>query len=304
MKKIPFMAMSKRFFTISAILIVLIIAATFIMGVQLDIQFKGGAIITYSYEGAMDKDAFANLAQDLTATTISIQESTDVATQRQTMVLSLPGSTSLTSEQMLDLSEGLNAAFPDNNLQTVSINNVNATIGSEFLAKCLVAVALAAVLMIIYVAFRFRKIGGFSAGVMGVVALVHDLIIVYGVFVLFRIPISGNFIAVILFILGYSLNDTIVIYDRIRENKKSKGDKRSLSEIVDLSINQSFRRTLNTTITTVLSMVVVTVVAFIYNVESILSFSFPMILGLLSGVYSSICIAGPLWVRWQERKAR
>lgn len=300
MTNIPFMNLSKRFFTISLALIALILALTFVMGVDLDIQFKGGAIITYAYDGALDKDEFAQLAQDLTENTITIQQSTDVATGRETMILSLPGSVSLTSDQMVTLSEGLNARFPDSNLETVSINNVSATMGGEFLGKCLVAVAFASLLMVIYVAFRFRRIGGFSAGVMGVVALLHDIIIVYGVHVIFRIPLSGNFIAVVLTILGYSLNDTIVIYDRIRENKKLLGDKMPLSDLVDQSINQSFRRTLNTTITTVMAMAVVAVVAFIFHVESILTFAFPMILGLISGVYSSVCIAGPLWVKWRN----
>ncbi|MGI6404144.1 MAG: protein translocase subunit SecF [Oscillospiraceae bacterium] len=300
MTNIPFMGLSKRFFTISSVVAAVILLASFVLGVELDVQFKGGSIITYSYEGDLDKEAFARAAQELTQTNLSIQESTDIATGRNTVVLTMPGTKSLTAEEMAAFTEGLQERFPQNNPHTLSINNVSATMGFEFLTKCLTAVAFASLLMVIYVAFRFRRIGGWAAGVMGVVALIHDIIIVFGVFVLLRIPLNGNFIAVVLTILGYSLNDTIVIYDRIRENKKLLGDKMSLSDLVDLSINQSFRRTLNTTITTVLAMVVVTVVALIYNVESIITFSGPMILGLVSGVYSSICIAGPLWVRWRN----
>lgn len=300
MTNIPFMSMSKRFFTISGIVLAVILLIALIGGVEMDIEFRGGAIITYSFEGEIDKDEFASIAQELTETTISIQESTNLATQSETMILSLPGNMSLTSEQMSEVTAGLREAFPENNIQVLSNSNVDASMGAEFFAKCLTAIAFASLLMVIYVAFRFRKIGGFSAGVMGVVALVHDIIIVFGVFVIFRIPLSGNFMAVVLTILGYSLNDTIVIYDRIRENKRLYGDKFTLAELVDRSINQSFRRTLNTTITTVMAMVVVTIVALIFSVDSILTFSFPMILGLLSGVYSSICIAGPLWVKWRE----
>ncbi|MDR2908711.1 MAG: protein translocase subunit SecF [Oscillospiraceae bacterium] len=300
MKTFSFMGNSKRFFLISGIIIAAIILISLFAGVEMDIEFKGGAIITYSFEGTIDRDEFARIAQDVTATTISIQESTNLATQSDTMVLSLPGNASLTSDQMAQVTEALRQAFPDSNIQVISNSNVDATMGAEFFAKCLTAVGLASVLMIIYVTLRFRKIGGFSAGVMGVVALVHDIIIVFGVFVIFGIPISGNFIAVVLTILGYSLNDTIVIYDRIRENKRLYGEKLTLSEIVDRSIGQCLKRTLNTTITTVISMVVVSVVALIFGVGSILTFAFPMILGLISGVYSSICIAGPLWVKWRE----
>jgi preprotein translocase SecF subunit len=155
--------------------------------------------------------------------------------------------------------------------------------------------------MLIYVALRFKKIGGWSAGAMGVVALIHDCIIAFGVFAVFAIAINANFVAVMLTIIGYSLNDTIVIYDRIRENKRLMGGGTPLSELVNVSVNQSFRRSVNTSVTTITSMVVVTIIAVVYNVNSIFSFSFPLILGLISGAYSSICLAGPLWVKLAEK---
>lgn len=292
----------KKYLLVSLILIVAVIVSSLVFGVQLDIQFRGGSIITYTYDGTLDKEEFAQIAQDLTETTISVQQSTDLATGLETIVLTLPGSQSLTSEQMVEVSNGLQAAFPENNPRTVAISNVDPTIGKEFLLKCLTAVLLASILMVLYTAWRFKRIGGISAGVMAVVALMHDVIIVFGVFVVFRIPLNDNFIAVVLTILGYSINDTIVIYDRIRENKRLMGTRSTIGEIVNTSINQSFRRSLNTTITTMLAMIVVTVVAVVYSVNSIISFAFPMLLGLVSGAYSSICIAGPLWVKWQEHK--
>uniref|UniRef100_S0DFI6 Protein translocase subunit SecF n=1 Tax=termite gut metagenome TaxID=433724 RepID=S0DFI6_9ZZZZ len=219
-------------------------------------------------------------------------------------MVSLPGTQSLSVEEMSALADNLHNTFAQNNLQTLEVSNVDPTIGNEFLAKCLVAVAFASVLMVVYVAFRFRKIGGLSAGVTAVVALIHDVVIVFGVFIIFRIPINDNFIAVVLTILGYSLNDTIVIYDRIRENERLQSRNADIGKLVDLSINQSFKRSLMTSITTVLAMVVVTVVASIFNVDTIISFSLPLIIGLVSGSYSSICLAGPLWVKWQENKQR
>ena len=138
---------------------------------------------------------------------------------------------------------------------------------------------------------------------MAVVALLHDVLFVFTTFIIFRMPINDNFIAIVLTILGYSLNDTIVIYDRIRENKRLLGKKYTTGELVNLSINQSLTRTINTSVMTVLAMAVVLVVALMYNVESIVSFALPMIIGMIAGVYSSICIAGPLWVMWQERES-
>lgn len=300
--RFDFIKNSKIFFGISIVLIAVVLVSAFAIGPQLDIQFRGGSIITFAYDGDLDIPAFKGRVQALTVQDVSFQESTDIATGTKTIVVSMPGSQSLNADQMVTLMQALDTEFAANNPRALSISNVDATIGREFLAKCLTAVVFASALMIIFVAFRFRKIGGLSAGVMAVVALMHDIVVVFGVFILFGMPINDNFIAVVLTILGYSLNDTIVIYDRVRENKRLLGAKTTVGELVNTSINQSFVRSINTTITTVLAMVVVTVVAYLYNVDSILSFSFPMILGLVSGAYSSICIAGPLWVRWQQHK--
>ena len=300
---LQFMANSKKFFAISIALAVIVLASGFVLGVDLDIQFSGGAIITYSFAGELDIGEFGQVAADLTGSHVTVLESTDLATGMQTMVLSLPGAVSLTSEQMFLLDQGMYDAFPYSSLQVESITNVSATMGGEFLAKCITAIAFASLLMIIYIGFRFKRIGGMSAGVMSVIGLVHDIVIVFGVHVIFGIPISGNFIAVVLTILGYSINDTIVVYDRIRENKRLLGDKMSLSDLVDRSINQSLRRTINTTFSTVGALMIVAIVAFVYNVDTILTFAFPLMIGLLTSVYSTICIAGPLWVKWRERPA-
>lgn len=304
MPNISFTGNLKKFLAVSAAIMALIVVFLFISrGVTLDIQFKGGSIVTYSYDGNLDMNAFQDAVNDVIGVRASFQESENLATGQKTVVVSLPGSQNLTSDEMAALSQKVQDGFPENNIQTFEISNVDPLMGREFLMKCLVAVALASVLMMFYVAFRFRKIGGLSAGAMAVVALIHDILVVFGVFVIFRIPINDNFIAVLLTILGYSLNDTIVIYDRIRENEKIRGKDMPLDQLVNLSINQSFKRSLITSITSMVAMVIVSVVAVIYDVNSIISFSFPLIIGLVSGSYSSICLAGPLWVKWQERKA-
>ncbi len=122
-------------------------------------------------------------------------------------------------------------------------------------------------------------------------------------FVILRIPLNGNFIAALLTILGYSINDTVVIYDRIRENSALYSKKQmSLAELVNLSINQSFARSLMTSITTCLALGVVCMISVIYRLDSIYSFAFPLLFGMVSGVYSTICIATPLWVDWKSKK--
>ena len=201
------------------------------------------------------------------------------------------------------LAAALNEQFSGNEIETASISVVNPTIGGEFLAKCLVAIGFAALLMVFYVSFRFRRIGGWAAGVTAVIALVHDILMVFAVFVVGRISLNANFIAVCLTILGYSLNDTIVIYDRIRENRRIYGASMPVEDLVNLSLNQSMTRSLLTSVTTASAMIVVSLVALLYNVNTILSFSFPMIIGMVSGFYSSVCIAPALWTMWQKKKA-
>ena len=300
---INFFAHRKYYFTISIMLIVVMFACALVFGVNLDIQFKGGALLTYSYTGDLDAPAFQKAAEKVLGQSVSMQESTDIATGKRNIVLSLPTSEGIDAERQAALAAALNEQFSGNEIETASISVVNPTIGGEFLAKCLVAIGFAALLMVFYVSFRFRRIGGWSAGVTAVVALVHDILMVFAVFVIGRISLNANFIAVCLTILGYSLNDTIVIYDRIRENRRIYGASMPVEDLVNLSLNQSMTRSLLTSVTTASAMVVVSLVALLYNVNTILSFSFPMIIGMVSGFYSSVCIAPALWTMWQKKKA-
>ena len=127
--------------------------------------------------------------------------------------------------------------------------------------------------------------------------------VIYAVFVICGIPLNNNFIAAVLTILGYSINATIVVYDRVRENKRLMG-KVMVAELVNTSVNQSLTRSINTTVATVLALLAACIMALIFNVDSILTFAFPLIVGMVSGVYSSLCISSSLWVVWQEHKAK
>ena len=116
---------------------------------------------------------------------------------------------------------------------------------------------------------------------------------------MFRLQIDINFVAVLLTILGYSLNDTVIIYDRIRENR-TRNRSGNLAEVVNTSINETLNRTIITTITTFVAVIVVAVVAEFFGLTALRSFAIPMAFGMISGSYSSICLSGPLWVKWNE----
>ena len=300
---INFIGNRKKFYTFSCALIAVVLVFCGIFGVKMDVEFKGGSMITLAYEGDADlNDLKSTIGTELGKSNLTLQTGSDIS-GNQTLTVTLPGSDTLTTEQLDNLLATLNEQYPDNNFVQNEVSNVDATIGKEFLVKSVVALVAACVLILLYVAYRFRKIGGLKAGSTAIVALLHDMFVVFGVFVLLRIPLNGNFIAALLTILGYSINDTVVIYDRIRENSALYGKKQmSLAELVNLSVNQSFARSLMTSITTCLALGVVCVVSVIYRLDSIYSFAFPLLFGMVSGVYSTICIATPLWVDWKNKK--
>jgi len=299
---INFVEKRKWFYIIAVVCMVIIFGTAVVLGVPMDIQFKGGSMITYSYSGDLSVSEVEEVAESVIGS-VNVQESQDVASGIHSVVITVAGSASLTTEMHESLTQAMEERFPDNNIKIEETDNVDPTMGKEFFAKCLVAVAFASLLMVVYIAFRFRKIGGWSAGAMCVVALVHDMIWVFAAFLFLRIPLNDNFIAAALTILGYSINNTIVIYDRVRENKRILGGSTPLGELVNVSINQTLKRSVMTTVTTMIALVTVCAVAIVYQLDSILSFALPMIIGMLAGLFSSLCLAPELWVSWKERSA-
>ena len=300
---INFIGNRKIYYIIAAVCMAAICLFAVIFGVPMDIQFKGGSMITYSYTGEISVDEASAVAQSVVGAA-NVQESEDVATGIKSVVITVAEAEGITTEKHEALTVAMIEAFPENEVKVEETDNVDASMGKEFFAKCLVAMAFACVLMVIYVAIRFRKIGGWSAGTMCVLALVHDMIWVFGAFLFARIPLNDNFIAAALTILGYSINNTIVIYDRIRENKRIMGGNTPLAELVNVSVNQTLSRSVMTTVAVVLSLLCVLIVALVNGLESIISFAYPMLVGMVAGLFSSVCLAPALWVSWKEKMAK
>lgn len=302
-KIIDFVGRKKIYFGISAAIILIGIICNFIFGTTLDIQFSGGATLTFSYSGEIDQNELYNYIQDKTTDKISTSFSSDImGDSGNNVTVQFSGNKAVATEIQQNLEQDLQKKYPDNSFVCLASNSVDASMGFNFLLKCLAAVAIASILMVLYVTFRFKKIGGLSAGVMALVALFHDVAMIYFLYVIFRMPIDSNFIAVVLMILGYSLNDTIVIYDRVREERKLLGRKADVATVFNLSCTKTIKRTIMTSITTLSAILIVYIVAVFFNIASVQSFALPMMIGVISGCYSSICIAGPLWVMWQNHK--
>ena len=295
---------NKLFYKISCGLIAVFIILTVVIGLNVAIEFKGGTIITYTYSGEIDTNQVSDVVSEVLGEEATVTKGENFSSDDQTIMISLSSQEGISNERQDELRTAMETEFADNNIELLESNDIAASNGSEFFFKCLVACAFAAVITIIYIGFRFRKIGGLSAGCFAVLALVHDMIMVYGCFVIFRFDIDANFMAVLLTIMGYSINATIIIYDRIRENRKLYGNKMPIDDLVDLSITQTLGRSVHTTVTTVLAMSTVCIVCLICDITSIMSFSFPLIIGMATGVYSSNCIAPTLWVLWQKHVAK
>ena len=302
-KIIDFVGNKKIFFGISIAIIVIGIICNFIFGTRLDIQFSGGATLRFSYTGEIDQNELYNYIQDKTTDKITTSFSTDLmGNSGNNVSVQFSGNDAIETDIQQSLEADLQAKYPDNNFECLESNSVDASMGFNFLLKCITAVAIASILMVLYVTIRFKKIGGLSAGVMALVALFHDVAMIYFLYVIFQMPIDSNFIAVVLMILGYSLNDTIVIYDRVREERRILGSKTDVGIVYNLSCTKSLKRTIMTSITTLSAIFIVYIVAVFFNISSVQSFALPMMIGIISGCYSSICIAGPLWVVWQNHK--
>lgn len=300
---IHFVENLKKYLIISIALIVVGVVVAVVFGVNMDINFKGGTRFTYTYSGEVNLDEVQSLAAEKLGGQVTVSESTDIAGTSSKLIITLVGDQSVTAETQQALTDGLAEAYPDNGVALGDSNTVSPSIARSFFAKSLFAVALAGLLVVIYVGLRFRKIGGVSAGLMALVALVHDCILAFVTCVVFRLQIDANFMAVILTIFGYSLNNTIVIYDRVRENKRLNPGMK-VGELVNNSVNETMGRSLFTTITTFIAVVTVAVVAEICGMTTLRSFAIPMAVGLVAGCYSSMCLSGPLWVRWIWHKEK
>lgn len=303
-----FVANRKVFCIISAAVIVLTIICTFVLGVKVDIRFKGGSMLTYSYSGEIT-DADIDTAKSAIAALgdvpeVNITTGTSFTGGLNTMVVSFAADEKMDDDKLNEINDAVQSALPENDVQNIDTTNVSATSGTSFLISCLIAVGSAFILLTVYIAFRFQKIGGWKAGVIAILCLLHDVAITYAVFVFGRMSLDSNFMAVILTLLGYSINNTIIIYDRLRENRAKYGKRLTDAQLVNLSINQTLPRSIITTATTVAAMASVSIVCALMGVTSILSFSIPLAIGMLVGFYSSVCLAGPLWIWAQERSKK
>ncbi len=280
-------------FIIPAVIIIIGIVMMFVKGLNFDIDFRGGTTFTIDMGKEIDAKEISDSFKDVLGYAPSSVQKADNNTV-VVKILNKGSEGDLDNEMRTNIMDQLKEKYGLSDEAFISVDNVSPSVGDEMKTQSLVVLLIAIALMLVYITIRFE----FLSGVAAVISLIHNTLIMLSVYAIFQIPVNTSFIAAILTIIGYSINDTIVIFDRIRENTRHASKKDDFAEVVNDSVWQSMTRSINTSVTTLFSIVVL----FAIGVSSLREFTFPLIVGIIAGTFSSIFIASPCWVMLRGRK--
>lgn len=285
--KINFVRNRRIWYVVSLLIIIPGIISLGVQQLNFGIDFTGGNIIKVQAQEPLESQEMRDFLAGQGLSKFSVRQAEDNQLILRTEELN--------EQENADLVAAMQEHFPG--LTLLGNDKVGAVIGRELTSKALYALAIAAVLMVIYISIRFE----FWFGLAAIIALLHDVLITLGVFSVFRFEVDSTFVAAVLTLIGYSINDTIVLFDRIRENLK-KRQRQSLTEIINTSINATLGRSISTSLTVIFTLVSLLVL----GGETTRMFALAMLIGTVSGTYSSIFIASPLWLEmanWRERRS-
>ncbi len=277
----------KIFFIISAVIIAAGIVGFIVNGgFNTDIDFTGGSEVYVDLGTEYDENAVRDAVKGIDGVSVSTVQKSDGNS-------AVIRTTELSMEQKIAVQDAIKEKFANANI--LSVDNVSASSGADLWNNAAMSIVIAVVLMLIYITFRFELLTGLSA----VMALCHDMLVMMSIYAIFRLPVNTSFIAAILTILGYSINATIVVFDRIRENTRFLR-KESFVDVANRSIWQTMARSINTSVTTLITLVCL----YILGVPSIKEFALPLIVGVICGCYSSVFLASSFWVLFKGKSAK
>lgn len=286
----------KIYVTISVVLMIISIISLIFQGFNLNTDFAGGIAVTYTINSdfeVADVEAVCSeaLGANQKASSVQKSEGSDVIIKfgYDNSLKTDEERTAFANERITAITEALTAEYGE--VELINRDVVSPSTGQDLARSAVWMSVLAAIAILVYISFRFE----FFSGAIAVLALAHDILILCGIYSVLQIAIDTNFIAALLTVLGYSINNTIVVFDRIRENTRH-AKKQTYSEIANTSINQTLGRSINTTVTTLITIVTV----YIMGVTSIKDFTLPIIIGIIIGTYSSIFVAGPVLAAWKD----
>ncbi|EKU49975.1 protein translocase subunit SecDF [Staphylococcus massiliensis] len=288
--KINFMKLAKPLFALSGIVILIGAIILFIFKLNLGIDFTSGTQVSMQSDKAIKQDKIEKQMKDLDLKpdqlSVSDGEKANVKMQFKK---------DLTKDEEAKIKSKMKKEYD----ATPTVSKVSPVIGQELAKNALMALLYASIGMIIYISLRFE----WRMGIASIISLLHDAFMIIAVFSLFRLEVDITFIAAVLTIIGYSINDTIVTFDRVRENLRKVKVITKEKQIDDI-VNSSIRQTMTRSISTVLTVVIVVITLLIFGASSIFNFALALLIGLISGVFSSIFIAVPLWGIMKKRQLK
>lgn len=289
MRNFDFCGKWKEIFLVPIILLIAGIVLLFTMGFNIGVDFSGGSMIYAEIgSGKFNVDDVRSIVGEYTSNAVvSYSGDNNIGVD-----IRLGG-----TDDANDVQDKIIAALKEKyeiDESKIDVEYVGPTIGKSLIVNASLALAVAFVLMLAYIWFRFELM----SGIVALVGIAHDVLMMFVFTILFQIQINTPFIAALLTIVGYSINNTIIIFDRIRTNRSKLSGQKELSEIVNISIRETFTRSVNTTVTTLIALIVLYVV----GVESIKTFTLPIIIGIVAGFFSSVFISGPMWLLLTKNK--
>ena len=276
-----------KFIAVSVIIIVCGIAAMAYNGAKgngifnFDIEFTGGTAVTVDMGKEFDNDELAAVCADVTGQK-NPQIQKILGTNEASIKLQ-----SIDGDTRTKLSKAIVDKFSLTDDSILSVQDISATVSGEMQKMAFIALLVSCAAMLIYITIRFKD---FKTGLSSIFALLHDVLIMLSFYAIFRVPVNNAFIAALLTVVGYSINATIVIFDRIRENKGAIRYK-TTEELVNLSIKQTLKRSIYTSLTTFIAIAAV----YVFGVKSVKEFALPIMVGIISGTYSSVFLSGSFW---------
>lgn len=286
----------KVWYIISGILMLLSISSLFIFGLRAGIDYSGGTIITYETNNSSANQIIESKIKEMSINSYQVKPSGD----NQLIVKTI----NLNSNQHQELTQNIQKEIPD--IQEVKYDSIGPSVGKDLKNRSIIAISVASFAIIVFIAFAFRKVPkplkSWKFGFLAVIALLHDLLITTGLVSLLGyffvwMEVDALFITALLTVMGFSVHDTIVIYDRLRENF-IKNPHKSIERVAEESVNQTLARSINTSLTTI---IVLTALFFLGGM-TIRHFILVLIIGILIGTYSSIFVAAPLLVSWHKQR--
>ncbi|WP_169710431.1 protein translocase subunit SecF [Natranaerobius trueperi] len=280
----------KMWFLVSLVIVIIGFGSLILNGLNLGIDFTGGTILHVSLGEEYEVEEVRDVLEDFGLEDSVIQQATDSQGETSEVIIR---TTSLQEQERNEIIEGLRGNWPQIEDEDVLRSaNVGATIGDELRSQAIWSLLIASIGMIAYISYRFE----FSFAISAIVAILHDAFIVLTIFSLFQIEINSPFIAAVLTIIGYSINDTIVIFDRIRETLQLE-KKLPLNDVITTSISKTLTRSLNTSGTTTLVLLSL----LIFGGVTLRPFILALLIGVISGTYSSVFIASNVWSTLSEK---